>query len=76
MTSPRTVHMNIFTCASFQVEDLILPDERTKAETILRFFRRLGVATVTSQDQAVELSRRIFGSKDLKSHFSIERWGG
>ena len=27
-------------------------------------------------DEAKKLSRRIFGNKELRSHFSIERWGG
>ena len=59
-----------------RVEDLILPDQATRVKTILLFFRRLGVSTVTTVDKAAELSRRIFGSANLRSHFSIERWGG
>lgn len=60
-----------------RIEDLILPaDMRVKAKTILLLFRRLGVTTVTTQEQAAALSSRIFGSEDLQSHFSITRWGG
>lgn len=60
-----------------RVEDLILPrDPNTRADAILLFFRRLGVNTVTSRPKALELSKRIFGSASLRSHFSIERWGG
>jgi len=58
------------------VEDLILPAERVRVETILHFFKRLGVGTVTTHEQAAKLSATIFGSADLKSHFSIMRWGG
>lgn len=59
-----------------RVEDLILPDERTRAETIWRFFKRLGVGTVDTTAKAQELSQKIFSSASLKSHFSIARWGG
>ena len=59
-----------------RVEDLILPVERVRVETILLFFKRLGVGTITSHDQAAKLSATIFGSADLKSHFSVSRWGG
>jgi hypothetical protein len=59
-----------------RVEDLVLPDERARGETILRFFKRLGVGTVDTPAKAQALARTIFGSASLKSHFSIARWGG
>eukprot|EP00614_Pseudopedinella_elastica_P004417 CAMPEP_0172600854 /NCGR_PEP_ID=MMETSP1068-20121228/21009_1 /TAXON_ID=35684 /ORGANISM="Pseudopedinella elastica, Strain CCMP716" /LENGTH=607 /DNA_ID=CAMNT_0013401653 /DNA_START=25 /DNA_END=1851 /DNA_ORIENTATION=+ len=59
-----------------RVEDFILPDEATRAATILLLFKRLGVDTVSTEARARELSAQIFGSASLRSHFSIERWGG
>ena len=43
--------MPLFSYVPVRVEDLILPDERTRIDTILLFFKRLGVGTVTSRDQ-------------------------
>ena len=34
------------------------------------------LSSLLSRLQAGDLSRKIFGSASLKSHFSIERWGG
>jgi hypothetical protein len=59
-----------------RVEDLILPDDATRADTIVHLFRRLGLDSADEPGKAQELSSRIFGSKSLRSHFSIERWGG
>lgn len=59
-----------------RVEDFILPDPKKRADTIIHLFGRLGMNTVDEPGKARELSDKIFGSKSLRSHFSIERWGG
>lgn len=41
----------------------------------MHLFRRLGVDSMTVP-RATELIETIFGSKSLRTHFSLERWGG